>query len=345
MLKTNRCIHVIPYDGIGGVESAARSMGAITQGNIEFEIDFIFKNIENGKRNWATLNPLPILSAAWRASRSDIDLVIVSLWRSAIVGLLAKLLRPQLKLVTFLHNSTNVHLLDFAFTRWSVLLSTEVWADSKATLSGRVPNIRSEKCRVVSFVTRRIEALPVRPVEPSFIFWGRISQQKGLDRAIRLFAGVHKRYPGSRFWVIGPDGGALRATQALCVPLGLKNAIIFLGTATLDEIVGYARHASFYLQASIYEGMAMSVVEAMQLGLVPIVTPVGEIANYCQDAVNAVVIGSDQQTVGEVINLIDAGERYKSMRTNAIATWVQQPLYRDSVLSACEAVLQDRNAT
>ena len=341
----SKVVHVIPYDGVGGVESAARSMGVMKQGNINFEVDFIFKNVEGRRKSWATLNPFPIFSAARRASRSDTDLVIVSLWRSAIVGLLAKLLHPQLKLVTFLHNSTNVHFLDLCFNRLSVLFSTEVWADSKVTLSGRVPDIRSDNCRVISFVTRRFEALQERAADLSFIFWGRITQQKGLDRAIRLFAEVHKRYPKARYWVVGPDGGALLATQALCASLGLKNAVSFLGAATHDEIIGYARQATFYLQTSHFEGMAMAVVEAMQLGLVPVVTPVGEIANYCKAGVNAVVIRSDQKAVEDIINLLNTVEQYQSTRANAIATWLHQPLYRDSVLAACEAVLSGHCAS
>lgn len=338
-MTISKVIHIIPFNGIGGVEVAANSMGSIRQGDVEFSIDFIFKEIPNGMGNWARFNPLPIFSAAWRASRNDVDLVIVSLWRSAIAGLLAKLLRPQIKLVTFLHSSKDVHLLDFVATRLSVCLATEVWADSQATLLGRVPGIRSEKYRVISFVTQRFEVLPARPAGPSFIFWGRISQEKGLDRAIRLFAEVRRRYPKARFWVVGPDGGALQATQALCVSLGLKNAVIFLGAATHDEIVGYARQASFYLQTSHFEGMAMSVVEAMQLGLVPVVTPVGEIANYCQDGVNAVIVGSDQKAVEATLHQLNNNDSYQTMRANAIATWEGLPLYRESVLQASEALV------
>ena len=39
-------------------------------------------------------------------------------------------------------------------------------------------------------------------------------------------------------------------------------------------------NASFYLQTSKFEGFAMSVVESMMMGLVPVVTPVGEIGRY-----------------------------------------------------------------
>jgi len=339
-----KIVHIVPYDGIGGVEAAARSMGSLEYENFSFEVDYIYKNLNAGKTS-SLFSPWPIITAAWRIRNIQPDVLIVSLWRSAIVGLIAKALRPRIKLVTFLHNSTNVHFPDLVLTRLAAISSTEVWADSQATLSGRIPSMQSKKCQVISFVTRRFESLPPCPATPSFIFWGRINQQKGLDRAIRFFANIHKRYPHSRFWVIGPDGGALQATQALSSSLGLEDSVTFLGSATHDEIVKYARNASFYLQTSHFEGMAMSVVEAMQLGLVPVVTPVGEIANYCHDGINAVVMLSELQAQEDVIKLLNVSERFQSIRANAIATWENQPLYRDSVLSACQNVLATQSAT
>lgn len=338
-----KVVHVVPYDGVGGVESAARSMGSVALSNIEFQVDFIFKNVVAGTGRWTTFNPAPIFTAAWRASRGDVDLVIVSLWRAAVVGVLAKVIRPRLKLVAFLHVSKDVHLLDFVFTRLAVWLAAEVWADSHATLTGRVPGIPQEKCRIISFVTRRFDAPSPRVVIPMFIFWGRVSQQKRLDRAIRFFGEICKRYPLAQFWVVGPDGGELEVTKRLCASLGLKDAVTFFEAATQEEIIGYSRCACFYLQTSAYEGMAMSVVESMQLGLVPVVTAVGEIANYCADGVNAVFIDSERKAIEDVLNLLHEGDSYQAMRANAIATWTGQPLYRDSVLSACQNLLSKKN--
>ena len=47
--------------------------------------------------------------------------------------------------------------------------------------------------------------------------------------------------------------------------------------------------------------MAFSVVEAMQLGLVPVVTAVGEIRAYCHNGQNAVRIETDEQAVEDVL--------------------------------------------
>lgn len=342
-----KIIHLAPRDGIGGVETAVRSMKKLKHDGINFKVNYIVKVVASARpwQRWAAfISPLPLLLAARKVTSGHTDLLIVSLWRSAIVGIFAKCLRPKLKLVVFIHNATDVHWLDFIVTRLAMSLALEVWSDSKASLRERFPHLAPERCRVISFVTRHFESLPARKVSPDFIFWGRIHTQKGLDHALRIFAEVLKEQPGARFWIIGPDQGVLRTTQQLSKSLGLTDNVFFLGGATLAEIADHALKASFYLQTSLYEGMAMSVVEAMQMGLVPIVTPVGEIPSYCSHSVNALIVNSDRQVVDNIRDLLSSNEEYQSLRYNAIATWKAAPLYSESVLQACEEILAGRDA-
>ena len=334
-----KIIHLVPYEGVGGVETAARTMSKEKHGSIDFEVAFIFKNVGSAGQRWASFNPYSFFQAVRKVLLARPDVLIVSLWRSAIVGVLAKVLMPRLKLVAFIHNATDVHWLDFIFTRMAAALAYEVWADSQASQRGRLPHVRPEKCRVISFVTRRFVAQPPSAARPDFIFWGRITPQKGLDRALQIFAEVLKRLPNARFWIVGPDGGILSATQQLCKQLGLSEAVVFTGVATQDAIPAKAKMASFYLQTSQFEGMAMSVVEAMQLGLVPVVTPVGEISSYCVQGENAVVVETDEQALEGILTLLNCDAKYQVMRSKAIATWNDKPLYAESVLQACEAML------
>jgi glycosyltransferase involved in cell wall biosynthesis len=336
----SKVIHIVPSDGIGGVEVAARSIGFVRQGDLEFSVDYIFREFYKvGEKTLFRFNPIPFFLASWRASRKDVDLVIVSLWRSGLVGLFAKLLRPKLKLVVFLHSSKDAHLVDYIVIRLAVWFATEIWADSLATLRSIVPGIPNNKCRIISFVTRRFQPVPEKAVDPSFIFWGRINQSKGLDRAIRLFAEVYKSSPTACFRIIGPDGGALSMLKELSISLEIEDKVIFHEALAHDEIVDYAHQASFYLQTSKFEGMAMSVVESMQLGLVPVVTPVGEIGNYCICDYNAIIVESDQRVVSDILRLLNSDATYQQLRVNAIATWNDKSLYKDSILVACRAVL------
>ena len=334
-----KCTHVIPYDAVGGVEVAARSMSCGDWSDIAFEVEYIYEKVDARPGKLSTFNPIAMLSLAWRISRGDTDLLIVSLWRSSIVGLIAKLFHPKLILVTFLHSAKDAHYFDFIFTRLSIWFSTEVWADSEATLLGRIPCIRSGGYRIISFVTTRFQALPLKIVEPSFAFWGRVSKEKGLERSIRIFASVHMIHPNARFTIIGPDGGCLKALQELSVFLGLKESVFFLGAATHDEIRSFAGSASFYLQTSEVEGMAMSVVESMQLGLLPVVTSAGEIRSYCKDGYNAVIVSSEQNAVATILGLLSNNTLYQEMRVNAILTWVDKPLYHESIFQACNSIV------
>lgn len=338
--NVKKIVHLVPYDGVGGVETAARSMINFQNEKIEFKVDFIFKGDTKAVKRRETFNPLPILSAVKRVAFGGVDVVITSLWRSAIVGILAKILRPRLELVVFIHSAKDFHWLDFIFTRLAISFAYQVWADSEASLCERFPNLAQGRTRVISFVTRRFEAMPKRDVSPDFIFWGRIDVYKGLDRSLRIFAEIVKEQPNARFWIIGPDRGVLQCTQQLCKSLELCDHVRFLGEATLTEIANQALQATFYLQTSQIEGMAMSVVEAMQMGLVPIVTPVGEIPYYCSQGFNALIIKSDMQAVEDVRNLLNNNEKYQSIRLNAIATWKEKPLYADSVMLACEDIFE-----
>ena len=119
--------------------------------------------------------------------------------------------------------------------------------------------------------------------------------------------------------------------------------MIFKGQVTFDEIICYACQASFYLQTSVLEGFAMSVVESMQLGLVPVVTPVGEIGFYCINGKNAVIVDSDKQAAEDVLSLLASNDHYQSLRTMAIATWKDHVLYQDSVLNACKDIVESES--
>ena len=85
----------------------------------------------------------------------------------------------------------------------------------------------------------------------------------------------------------------------------------------------------------------MSVVEAMQLGLVPVVTPAGEIQHYCRHNVNSVIIEDDDRAVEDVARLIDNTSDYSALRAAAIAQWQHARLYRESILEAATELVAE----
>jgi glycosyltransferase involved in cell wall biosynthesis len=87
--------------------------------------------------------------------------------------------------------------------------------------------------------------------------------------------------------------------------------------------------------------MALSVVEAMQLGLVPIITPVGEIKNYCVDGFNAIVIDNEKTAVNKVLDILNNLESFQNLRKNAINTWKNSIIYQDNILVNCRELLKE----
>lgn len=327
-----RVAHLVPYDGIGGVESAARSMIGAGAPCIDFRLHFIY-DVPSGKMSkLALFSPWPPLRAALRLVAEEPDLVIVSLWRSCIAALIAKLLRPKLRLVLFLHLVSDAHLVDRALTRLTAALATQVWADSEQTRTERLPKPAH---RVISFVVAQTVAKN-RPVcAPEFMFWGRLHPQKNIPRALNLFLAVQSRLPQARFRIIGPDGGDRARIESEIARLKLGHCVTLEGPLPFEDISRLAQQAAFYLQTSDSEGMAMSVAEAMQLGLVPVVTPAGEIARYCQNGKNAVIVDDVTEAAQDVLSLLEDPARLIELRDAAIKTWDRAQLYSDSVLEAC----------
>lgn len=336
-----RIIHLIPYDGIGGVESAANTITEFRDNQINFSVKHVFQSPPNLLK---ALNPLSYFNALQKLISEKPDVLIVSLWRASLVGILYKALYRKTILVHFLHSCSDSHIVDFIVTRIATLLCNQVWADSTSSATQRYKTSWFRKfagrISVISFVCRTV--LPptkAREPMPKFIFWGRLCAQKNISQALTIFSDIQRRHKNAHFLVIGPDAGELKSLKALVDRLNLTESVSFVGARSFDEIREASSSYNFYLQTSVAEGMAMSVVEAMQLGLVPIVTPVGEIGTYCIDDYNSIIVKNKEATVERVTALLENHARYVFLSENAIASWATVPLYSDSVIAACKELL------
>ena len=104
----------------------------------------------------------------------------------------------------------------------------------------------------------------------------------------------------------------------------------------ISKIANYASNCSFFIQLSHYEGMAMSVAESMQLGLIPIVTNVGEIINYCIDKQNSIIFDDYKNTFKKVLEVKNNPSFYKEISKNAISTWKNKNLYNEDIYISCK---------
>lgn len=333
-------VHLIPADGIGGVEVAARSMLAHRSDDGNFRLMLIAGGsmVPSARvipSRFAGLNnPVAHLAALCTLLRLKPDVLICSLWRSVPAAVLTKILRPRIRLVLFLHLDRPMHLLDRVLTRLGLVLADEIWADSDQTLAARrLPAATST--RVVSFVTDRLApAAPAPVVAPRFVCWARIVPQKGFDRAIELIRLLVAGGIDAGYDIYGPDGGARAALERQVEAAGLARHITFHGPIERARLPLVAAQSSFFLQLSRFEGLGMGVVEAMQLGLVPVTTPAGQIARYVDASTGIRVDPADlPAAAARIAALLDDPDGYSRLRDAAIDYWRAAPLYADHILA------------
>ncbi|MDN6604385.1 glycosyltransferase [Brevibacterium sp.] len=321
-----RVAHLIHTTGIGGVEAAVDLV--VRRADLLLYRVFAFEQAEPSAVSadfaGAGVNsPRSALGMLRRLHVFRPEVVVSSLWRSVIVGGVHRIRRPRTPWVIYVHNTRYTNVVDALVHRVALPFADRILCDSAAALDALVPKSLRSRAEVVCpdselmYLSRR-RALPAASdaggppsgIEPAgddlpdpdsgsdsrqpmrIIYWGRAVEAKRLDRSLELVAALEAAAPGAfALDIISPETPTLRVILAMAHDRGLP--LTWLGAGKADHILAHAENASFFLQLSEYEGLAMSVREALALGLVPVVTPVGAIRHYTEDGVNAVHVRND----------------------------------------------------
>ena len=114
---------------------------------------------------------------------------------------------------------------------------------------------------------------------------GQFKSQKAYTRAVRVLARVQEFVPAKLMIVGGWDHkyGAGRttfeATMRMAVDLGVSADMILIGEAT--DPVPYLAAFDVFLNTSIYEGLSVSIMEAIVCGCPLVVSAVGGVSEIC----------------------------------------------------------------
>lgn len=107
---------------------------------------------------------------------------------------------------------------------------------------------------------------------PSAITVGRLSPEKDLGTLLHALPYVVSEYPDFRLRIVG-DGVERRRLEYLTDSLGLRSFVEFLGER--KDIPELLRTAGFYVSSSKTEGISLTLLEAMAVGLPIVTTAVG----------------------------------------------------------------------
>lgn len=151
---------------------------------------------------------------------------------------------------------------------------------------------------------------------PAIALLGRLSKEKGVDRALQLYAELRRSRPGVTLHLIGdgPERGRLE-TQA--ESLGIRDGVTFHGWC--GEPTSLLTAMDALLLTSHTEGMPNAVLEAMALGVPVAATAVGGVPEMLGGGHAGVLLAGSgvADWVEPVASLLSPSPRRASMALNA----------------------------
>lgn len=128
----------------------------------------------------------------------------------------------------------------------------------------------------------------------TIIHVGRFMEVKNHAVLLRAFQQLHYKFPESRLELIG-KGELKKDIEVLAVDLGVQGAVSFLGEQT--DVYSYLQDADLFVLPSLYEGMPMTIIEAMGTGLPIIASNVGGIPDMIQNEKEGLLCEANVQSV------------------------------------------------
>ena len=154
----------------------------------------------------------------------------------------------------------------------TVRAADRVLAPSEATAAEIRRDYRVERVGAVPNVTGGLDVAPAGADEgaPGYLlFVGRLRLRKGVEVLLEALHALRDRVPSAVLRIAG-DGEHREALERRVDELGLRDRALFLGTCDGPRVRALLRGAAALVVPSIYEGMPLVVLEAMDAG-VPVV--------------------------------------------------------------------------
>jgi glycosyltransferase involved in cell wall biosynthesis len=359
-LKKARLVYLLHDIQVGGVEIALVSAIPALYQNFDLKVIVLGKidqkmigDLSEDERacfkNFAyPLYAYPILlfAMAYYVIRLNPKVMIGSLWRASLLGVLVKFLYPRVRFISFVHSTKFFHRFDRLCTKAALLSADEIFTDSTATtLFVRDQVKRDIEITTISFFINPSPAQKTNPpIEGKirFMFLGRLNKVKNLTRTIDAMKYLTDRGIDISLDLYGPDDGMLKTVLEHVRTNQMESAVKYQGEANArQKRTAFGEH-HFLIQLSSHEGMAMSVAEAMQHGVVFFVTPVGEIRNYARDMETAVFadIWDDsgwKKSLENIVHLISNPTQYEHISNNCFHQFQYKEIFSSSLTKAIAA--------
>ncbi len=149
------------------------------------------------------------------------------------------------------------------------------------------------------------------------IHLGRFNEQKNHAGLLEAFQKISAAYPQCQLLLLG-DGELRQDMERYANDLGIARKVHFLGSQS--NVYPYLQEADIFLLPSNYEGMPMTIIEAMGTGLPIVATKVGGVPDMLTHGETALLTAVDVDAVADAIrNLLSDEALRQRLGQNAKA--------------------------
>lgn len=130
---------------------------------------------------------------------------------------------------------------------------------------------------------------------------GRFDVPKNHPGLLRAFQKLHREFPYCRLHLVG-DGDSRPEMEALAKDLGIADAVTFHGMQS--NVYPYLHDADIFVLPSLYEGIPMTIIEAMGTGLPIAASRVGGIPGLLGDGESGMLISDEDDAIAEALKTL-----------------------------------------
>jgi len=116
-----------------------------------------------------------------------------------------------------------------------------------------------------------------------------LSREKDPELLLNAFRKICKRNDNARLIYVG-DGNLRARLEELIHEYRLDAHVVLAGIKSSADVAAYLRGADVFVLSSVYEGMPISVLEALGCGLPVVATDVGEIRRIVFPGINGEIV-------------------------------------------------------
>lgn len=159
-----------------------------------------------------------------------------------------------------------------------------------------------------------------KPMKPVLIHVGRIDWNKQLEKIIEALPLITDRFPDTKFLIVGPDSGKYSMNlRYLAKNLGVEDSVVITGSVPEKEKLLCYSTADIFMLPSLYEGLSLSLLEAMASKVPVIALSSGGTGDVLTHGVNAFLLkeGSPKEIFDSVNVLLNSPDLREKILQNA----------------------------